>query len=61
MKAGRRPVAEATSDASALRQDVSKGPPRAAFDGITLGYAYASAAVIPDATTAPTPEDPILD
>ncbi|MGH8986419.1 MAG: FAD-dependent monooxygenase, partial [Acidimicrobiia bacterium] len=59
--AERRPVARATSDASVLREDISAGPPRAAFAGITLGYRYESAATIPDGTPEPEIADPIHD
>lgn len=57
----RRPVAVATSEASILREDISTGPPRAAFAGITLGYAYESPAVIPDDTPRPDNDDPVHD
>jgi 2-polyprenyl-6-methoxyphenol hydroxylase-like FAD-dependent oxidoreductase len=60
-EAERRPVAQATTEASVLRQDVSTGPPRAAFDGITLGYAYSSGVIVEDGTQAPDQADPIHD
>ena len=60
-EAERRPVAAATVAASVLRQDVSSGPPRAAFDGITLGYGYESPIVIPDGTPPPPVDDPLHD
>jgi putative polyketide hydroxylase len=55
----RRPVALATTDASILREDISSGPPRAAFAGVTMGYGYESAAVVPDGTNAPEGPDAI--
>lgn len=60
-EAERRPVALATSNASILREDISAGPPRAAFAGVTLGYGYESAAVVPDGTQPPDVPDPIHD
>lgn len=60
-EAERRPVAQATSDASILRQDVSQGPPRAAFAGVTLGYEYQSDIVVPDGTPPPETPDPVHD
>ena len=58
-EAERRPVAQATTDASVLRADVNAGPPRAAFDGVTLGYGYTSEVIAPDGTSAPENPDPI--
>lgn len=60
-EAERLPVARATSEASILREDISAGPPRAAFAGITLGYAYESAAIVPDGTPAPESPDAVHD
>jgi hypothetical protein len=57
----RRPVADATSRASILRADVSAGPPRAAFDGITMGYAYDSEVVVPDGVRQTIGPDPVHD
>lgn len=57
----RRPVAIATVEASILRESISSGPPRSAFSGVTLGYGYESAAVIPDGTSAPEVPDAIHD
>ena len=57
----RRPVALATTDASILRDSLDAGPPRAAFDGVTLGYGYESAAIVPDGTNAPEVPDAIHD
>jgi len=60
-EAERRPIALATTDASILRDNINAGPPRAAFAGITLGYGYDSAAVIPDGTPAPPVQDAVHD
>lgn len=57
----RRPVALATTEASILRDSVEAGLPRAAFDGVTLGYAYESSAVVPDSTNAADVPDAIHD
>jgi 2-polyprenyl-6-methoxyphenol hydroxylase-like FAD-dependent oxidoreductase len=57
----RRPVALATTDASILREDISSGPPRAAFAGVTMGFGYESAAVVPDGTNAPKVPDAVHD
>jgi len=57
----RRPVALATTDASILREDINSGPPRAAFAGVTMGYGYESAAIVPDGTNAPEVRDAIHD
>lgn len=57
----RRPVAQITSEASILREDISSGPPRSAFDGVTLGYAYRSAAIVDDGTPLPAVDDAVHD
>lgn len=52
----RRPIARASAEAS-----LGPAQPPASVDGLVLGYAYRSEAVIDDGTPAPEPADPIGD
>jgi putative polyketide hydroxylase len=55
-EAERRPVAVATTEAS-----LGAARPPAVGRGISLGYAYASAVIVPDGTEAPQLGDPVND